>query len=658
MQSLPSRGQSHEILSHNNNNAMEPRDFDGDFASPDEIPDMVVGGRNALNGDIKFERYLRVEGSIEGQIIAPPNAKVKICEGGSYVGDICGLSAALIDGRVVGDINVDRLFLASNAEVHGDIVCKSLEIDCNAALVGRLQVSQHSVVQSNYEEDRSIIDGDLDSDDESFAASLGDDSDDDSSRQKQRNYKVVLLIMEPQVDFYANYPNSHNSNNSANASAGGSDAAGCSSPFGLMLPPPPSQTVVAAADTATATGTYRGESAVAGMSAGLAAAEEGSTLAQFISQHLDDIDEIVVTLDSHHKLHVSHSTYWVDGAGGQQQPAVNTTITLRDVEAGLWRPRKPELLEYTMDLLRQLGAQNAHYGYGSTTDADADIAAVQGPGGGIVIRPEHCLVGSQGSAILPAVHRAIGEWVDHTLRDVTYLTTANKNYLQHVKGHLLQLQQQQREQQQRQLATEEGKGVESVQPGVVGGEGQLAAGEGAPSQQKQLLMDPSQYFDLSFLEMLGSDDKLLICGQAISHCVGFSVFDVISTAMRSSSLLPQNIFMLKDATSVSALVNGISSQMARAVPLFAFNSLSVRSSDGDAQASDGDGRGSSDDRAFLRLQFSPRAGNELEQPEGKEQSPEDSASQQVQASSRHFWAAFDQSPVSVTTTADAIFKIL
>ena len=41
---------------------------------------MVVGGRNHLKGDIKFERFLRIEGTIEGQIIAPANviADIKV----------------------------------------------------------------------------------------------------------------------------------------------------------------------------------------------------------------------------------------------------------------------------------------------------------------------------------------------------------------------------------------------------------------------------------------------------------------------------------------------------------------------------------------------------------------------------------------------------
>lgn len=34
-------------------------------------PDMVIGSKNKMKGDIKFEGTLRIDGSLEGNIIAP-----------------------------------------------------------------------------------------------------------------------------------------------------------------------------------------------------------------------------------------------------------------------------------------------------------------------------------------------------------------------------------------------------------------------------------------------------------------------------------------------------------------------------------------------------------------------------------------------------------
>lgn len=34
-------------------------------------PDMVIGSKNKMKGDIKFEGVLRIDGALEGNIIAP-----------------------------------------------------------------------------------------------------------------------------------------------------------------------------------------------------------------------------------------------------------------------------------------------------------------------------------------------------------------------------------------------------------------------------------------------------------------------------------------------------------------------------------------------------------------------------------------------------------
>ena len=121
-----------------------------------------------------------------------------VCEGGCYIGDMCGLSAALINGRVVGDVNVKQLLLGARAEVHGDVKCRSIEIDCSATIVGKMHVSPHMAVESHYDEDRSIIEGELDSD--SYSEGSSSDSKSDrgeelASLEQRRNYKVSILCV-------------------------------------------------------------------------------------------------------------------------------------------------------------------------------------------------------------------------------------------------------------------------------------------------------------------------------------------------------------------------------------------------------------------------------------------------------------------------------
>lgn len=170
------------------------------------------------------------------------------------------MTAAFIDGKVIGDVNVEYLHLGSSASVHGDIICKSLQIDGGAALVGKLEISPHATVNSEYDENKSIIEGDVEDEKDEFPLEDTEesprdfvDNDEVSERNSpekpppRREYRVVLFIMEPQVDFYP----------------GGK--CGCKG---------------ASDDT-----------------------EAAERLADFIHAHMDDIDEIVVSLDSHNVSH-------------------------------------------------------------------------------------------------------------------------------------------------------------------------------------------------------------------------------------------------------------------------------------------------------------------------------------------------------------------
>ena len=51
-----------------------------------------------------------------------------------------------------------------------------------------------------------------------------------------------------------------------------------------------------------------------------------------------EIDRIVATLDSHHKLHIAHPCFWVSKEGKRPDPF--TLISSEDVKAGKWTPRK------------------------------------------------------------------------------------------------------------------------------------------------------------------------------------------------------------------------------------------------------------------------------------------------------------------------------
>lgn len=58
------------------------------------------------------------------------------------------------------------------------------------------------------------------------------------------------------------------------------------------------------------------------------------------SEHVDDIGEIFVTLDSHHKKHIAHAAFWSDKEDGTgKAPAPFTQITYQDLVDKKWFPK-------------------------------------------------------------------------------------------------------------------------------------------------------------------------------------------------------------------------------------------------------------------------------------------------------------------------------
>lgn len=124
-------------------------------------------------------------------------------------------------------------------------------------------------------------------------------------------------------------------------------------------------------------------------------------MATLIRQYADQIDHIVVTLDTHHVLDIAHPLFWHDAAGNHPQPF--TPITAADVDAGRWIPR--------------FSAQKART-YVHNLEADGQFTHF--------IWPEHCLIGSRGAALHDTLLPALHEWT--RARDRDYVTVQKGLY--------------------------------------------------------------------------------------------------------------------------------------------------------------------------------------------------------------------------------------
>lgn len=110
-----------------------------------------------------------------------------------------------------------------------------------------------------------------------------------------------------------------------------------------------------------------------------------SRLARFISFNEPEIDQIIFTQDTHNVIDISHPVFWEDKYGNFPKPF--TEISLKKVLGGIWQPRfqKGKAVEYIRKL--ELQGEYPH-----------------------TIWPEHCIIGSQGAAIVDEVLEPAKAW--------------------------------------------------------------------------------------------------------------------------------------------------------------------------------------------------------------------------------------------------------
>lgn len=114
-------------------------------------------------------------------------------------------------------------------------------------------------------------------------------------------------------------------------------------------------------------------------------------LAAMIEQCGKGISQITVTLDSHHRIDISHPGFWRQGNGDLVAPF--TQIRTKDVEAGTFRPLRAELLPQVLNYLNALTA-SGRYTH--------------------MIWPTHCELGSWGHNVHETVRHAYNVWEEVT----------------------------------------------------------------------------------------------------------------------------------------------------------------------------------------------------------------------------------------------------
>lgn len=181
-------------------------------------------------------------------------------------------------------------------------------------------------------------------------------------------------------------------------------------------------------------------------------------LAAFISANQPRISEIHCTLDSHQVIHIAHPIFWKNSKG--ESPAPFTPISSADVKNGTWAPFHPGLQAHAQNYVDTL-EKNGRYG--------------------LLIWPPHCLIGSWGHSVVPAVSQALIDWETKTVNRVGFITKGSNFLTEHYSGVMADV----------------------------------------PDDS-----DNTTKLNTALIDTLMEADEILITGEALSHCVANTVRDI------------------------------------------------------------------------------------------------------------------------------------
>ncbi|WP_199099268.1 polymer-forming cytoskeletal protein [Dyella sp. ASV21] len=99
----------------------------------------LIARGTCIRGDVRFSGALHLDGRIEGTVLAEEEGAVfTLSEHGIVEGEI-RVPHAIINGHVLGDIHAgDRLELATEARITGNVHYRTIEIAAGAQVNGRM----------------------------------------------------------------------------------------------------------------------------------------------------------------------------------------------------------------------------------------------------------------------------------------------------------------------------------------------------------------------------------------------------------------------------------------------------------------------------------------------------------------------------------------
>jgi len=226
---------------------------------------------------------------------------------------------------------------------------------------------------------------------------------------------------------------------------------------------------------------------------GSGAVDDNRRLCQFVYRNLGSITEIVPSLDTHRPMQIFHPVWLVDEDGNHPEPY--TLVSPEDVEAGRWRVNEAVAEALGMDF--DYAARHlAHY--------TRRLAA--GGKYNLTIWPYHAMLGGIGHALVSAVEEAI---FFHGVARYSQPDFQVKGDNPRTEHYSL-------------LGPEVTEGPDG---------------------------DPLDGINMGLVEKLLTFDAVVVAGQAKSHCIAWTIDDLLDDEDVRECGLAERTYLLEDCTS-------------------------------------------------------------------------------------------------------------
>lgn len=232
-----------------------------------------------------------------------------------------------------------------------------------------------------------------------------------------------------------------------------------------------------------------------GGKSGTGAVDDNRRICEFIYHNLGLITKIIPTLDTHTATQIFHPIFWINDAGEHPTPAA-TNITPADIEKGLWKVNPAVANSITNGNYKLLEKHAYHYVKQLSQNGKYPLT----------VWPYHSMLGGIGHALVSSVESAIF-FHSIALQTQTQFEIKGDNPLTENYSVL------------------------------------------SPEVLTDFNQNPLAQKNTRLIKQLLEFDAVMIAGQAKSHCVAWTIDDLLTEIKQIDSTLSQKIYLLEDCTS-------------------------------------------------------------------------------------------------------------